>query len=254
MLVVDRDAVTHSDARLLAHLSADEPMQNASLICDLYLRDARRHGRCCRRLSHEDLSAAPFAADGEELDSVSRETLLDTRLTDHRGGFYVLRLVEGRLSIPELRWCRCAGSAADPAVPASLREVVGRLESYEPAVTLTRQILAVCGSDAEASTAVLEAELLRVQKSPIVLNRRLREVTLAMLDRDELSMSEIAVRCGRIKRDSRGNTSGETSWLARRLGLLPDGGGDTPTPWIHSDVLGLIACQGLGISPREVEA
>ncbi len=66
-------------------------------------------------------------------------------------------------------------------------------------------------------------------------------------------MSEIAIRCGRVKRDSRGNESGETSWLARRLGLLPEGGHSTPTPWIHSDVLGLIARQGLGVSPREVE-
>jgi hypothetical protein len=66
-------------------------------------------------------------------------------------------------------------------------------------------------------------------------------------------MSEIAIRCGRVKRDRRGNESGETSWLARRLGLLPEGGQSTPTPWIHSDVLALIARSGLGLSPREVE-
>ncbi len=30
----------------------------------------------------------------------------------------------------------------------------------------------------------------------------------------ELSMSEIAIRCGRVKRDRSGNESGETSWLA----------------------------------------
>ena len=66
-------------------------------------------------------------------------------------------------------------------------------------------------------------------------------------------MSEIAIRCGRIKRDRRGNVSGETSWLARRIGLLPEGGGDEPTPWVHSDVLALIARDGLGVSPREVE-
>jgi hypothetical protein len=66
-------------------------------------------------------------------------------------------------------------------------------------------------------------------------------------------MSEIAMRCGRVKRDSAGNESGETSWLARRLGILPEGGRDTPTPWVHSDVLALIARLGLGISPREVE-
>ena len=31
------------------------------------------------------------------------------------------------------------------------------------------------------------------------------------------------MRCGRAKRDSSGNESGETSWLARRVGLLPEG-------------------------------
>ncbi len=68
-----------------------------------------------------------------------------------------------------------------------------------------------------------------------------------------ISASEIAIRCGRVKRDSRGNVTGETSWLARRIGLAPEGGGSTPTPWVHSDVLGLIARRGLGVSPREVE-
>ena len=77
--------------------------------------------------------------------------------------------------------------------------------------------------------------------SPIVLNRALREVVLERVERGELSMSEIATRCGRVKHDSNGNESGETSWLGRRLGLLPEGGKSSPTPWIHSDVLALIA-------------
>jgi len=93
----------------------------------------------------------------------------------------------------------------------------------------------------------------RVQDSPIVLNRKLRETVLETTERQGLSMSEIAIRCGRVKRDAAGNESGETSWLARRLGILPEGGRDAPTPWVHSDVLGLIARDGLGISPREVE-
>jgi hypothetical protein len=103
------------------------------------------------------------------------------------------------------------------------------------------------------STVVLRSELARVERSPIVLNRRLREVTLACMQREELSLSEIAIRCGRVKRDGGGGQSGETSWLARRLGLLPEGGKDAPTPWIHSDTLALIARRGLGLSPREVE-
>ena len=86
-----------------------------------------------------------------------------------------------------------------------------------------------------------------------MLDRGLRESVLDAVERQGLSMSEIAIRCGRVKLDRNGNESGETSWLARRLGLLPEGGRDAPTPWVHSDVLALIARCGLGISPREVE-
>jgi hypothetical protein len=66
-------------------------------------------------------------------------------------------------------------------------------------------------------------------------------------------MSEIAIRCGRFKRDRSGRRSGETSWLARRIGQMPEGGQARPTPWIHSDTLALIARDGLGLSPHEVE-
>jgi hypothetical protein len=59
--------------------------------------------------------------------------------------------------------------------------------------------------------------------------------------------------CGRIKHDRRGNGSGETSWLARRVGLLPSTAGARPNPWVHSDTLALIARDGLGVAPREVE-
>ena len=48
----------------------------------------------------------------------------------------------------------------------------------------------------------------------------------ARLARGDLTMSEIAIRCGRCKRDRRGNVSGETSWLARRIGLAPEAGRD----------------------------
>ena len=81
----------------------------------------------------------------------------------------------------------------------------------------------------------------------------LRETALATIERQGMSMSEIAMRCGRVKRDSRGRSSGETTWLARRLGIVPSAGEDAPTPWIHTDVLALIAREGLRVSPREVE-
>jgi hypothetical protein len=99
----------------------------------------------------------------------------------------------------------------------------------------------------------LAAELARLAESPIVLNRRLREAVQARLARGDVTMSEIAIRCGRVKQDRRGNTSGETSWLGRRLGLLPEGGADQPTPWVHSDTLALIARDGLAMSPNQVE-
>ena len=134
-----------------------------------------------------------------------------------------------------------------------MREAIASLESYEPVRTLTVHALAAARDGHELSTAVLRAELARLQQSPIVLNRGLREMVLACVERDGLSMSEIAIRCGRVKRGADGHESGETSWLARRLGLLPEGGKPAPTPWIHSDVLALIARRGLGVSPREVE-
>ncbi len=93
----------------------------------------------------------------------------------------------------------------------------------------------------------------RLAGSPIVLNRGLREAVQRELRLGVLSMSEIALRCGRAKRDRRGNSSGETSWLARRIGQKPEGAEQRPCPWIHSDVLALIARDGLSISPNEVE-
>ena len=102
------------------------------------------------------------------------------------------------------------------------------------------------------SVVTLLAEVQRVDSSPIVLNRGLREAVLRAVERGH-SLSAIAIRCGRVKRDRRGNVSGETSWLGRRLGLLPEGGCQRPTPWVHSDVLALIARRGLGLCPREVE-
>jgi hypothetical protein len=127
------------------------------------------------------------------------------------------------------------------------------LQDYEPMCSLTHSAIRFHGDDVEVSTSVLAAELTRVRESPIVLNRRLREVVLAAVERETVSMSELAIRCGRTKSGCRGTESGDTSWLARRIGLMPESGQREPTPWIHSDVLALIARRGLGISPREVE-
>jgi hypothetical protein len=105
-----------------------------------------------------------------------------------------------------------------------------------------------------ARNMFLHSSLFRMDVSKIVLNRGLRQAVLAAAAAQGLSMSEIAVRCGRVKHDSKGKESGETSWLARRLGIAPEGGESTPTPWIHSDVLALIALllgvQGRRLSPN----
>jgi hypothetical protein len=157
------------------------------------------------------------------------------------------------MSIPELRWWRQDADEADVRPEAvSVRDVIGKLESYEPVRSITARALAAHSSDPSISTAVLHAQLRRIDASPIVLNRGLRETVLSAV-RQGVSMSEIAIRCGRVKRDAGGHTSGETSWLARRIGQLPEGGESTPAPWIHSETLALIARQGLGVAPREVE-
>ncbi|HSZ13463.1 MAG TPA: hypothetical protein VK790_05465 [Solirubrobacteraceae bacterium] len=250
-LVVDRYRATHGDARLVAHLAADEPAENAALICARYLEDVAAGASHCRPLDAQDAHATPFDPHEAELEALAVSAADPP--ADRRGWSYSIESMPGEMAIPELRWCRRGPGDLAESEPASLREAIAALESYEPLCSLTRRALALHVQRGEVSTAVLRAELARVQESPIVLNRRLREVVLAIVARGDLSMSEIALRCGRIKRDRKGNESGETSWLARRLGVLPEGGRGAPTPWIHSDVLALIARQGLGISPREVE-
>ena len=250
VLVVDRDASTLGDRRLVAHLAADEPRCNAALVCEHYLRDPA--GRWCRNVIQEDLEVEPFPEEAET-GPAGEAVPCAAELTDTHGRAYSLELHAAGMSIPELRWCRCPAAEQCSPEPISMREAIASLESYEPVRTLTRRALALHRDDPTVSVAVLRAERARMDVSKIVLNRGLRQAVLAAAAAQGLSMSEIAVRCGRVKHDSKGKESGETSWLARRLGIAPEGGESTPTPWIHSDVLALIARRGLGISPREVE-
>lgn len=258
VLVIDRDATTMADRRLVAHLAPDEPAENAQIVCAHYVADVE--GRWCRRVSSDDLREAPLhgakatiaaTGDGEAIDLASE---VDRELSDANGGTYRLEIVQTERSSSELRWCRRSASRHDRQV-LSLREVVGRLESYEPARSITASALLTHHFDRSVSVCSLSVELERIGTSSTVLNRALREAVLAAISRDELlSMSEIALRCGRVKRDRRGVSSGETTWLARRLGLANDGMTGDPTPWVHCDVLALIAREGLGVAPREVEA
>jgi len=254
VLVVDRDELTLGDLRLVALLGAEESAENAALVCDHYLRDERR-GRC-RRVGAEDLTGRRHP--GEEAcepgGAVYKTALVGHRASARGDVVYRLELVRTETAARELRWCRRLrrGGPAAP-VPLCLRETVGALERYEPVCELTCRALRRYRDDASVSTTVLRGELERLRESPIVLNRKLREAVLVASERHGLSLSEIAFRCERVKRDSRGNASGDTSWLARRVGILPESGSSRPTPWVHSDVLALIAREGLGISPREVE-
>jgi hypothetical protein len=251
VLVVDRDASSARDTRLVAQLAADEPPANASIACESYVRRATEEVIRCRRIEPEDFSAAGEFAPAQP--RIAHGTV-DPEIRDRHGRVYSLDLLDAGMSIPELRWRRrAAGVRAGAVRTVSVRETIACVEAYEPLRALTHRALVACAERDDVSVAVLRLELERVLRSPIVLNRKLRETVLAVSREQDLSMSEIAIRCGRVKRDRAGNISGETSWLARRLGLLPEGGRDAPTPWIHTDVLAIIARRGLGVSPREVE-
>jgi len=250
VLVLDRDAATLCDRRLVAHLAADEPRENAELVCRHYLEDT--HGRWCRGVRPEDLQTGPLVP--SEHDERGEPNGQHSCVVDSDGNAYRLGLVAGERAALQLRWCCHSAQADDPSWEhTSLREVIAALESYEPMRTLTERAIACHGEDSNVTLTRLRGEFDRLCASPVVLNRGLREAVLDAIDRRGMSMSEIALRCGIVKRDRRGNLSGETSWLARRIGIMPEGGRTTITPWIHSDVLGAIARKGLGISPREVE-
>jgi hypothetical protein len=243
-------------ARLVAHLAADEPAENARAVCAMYLTAA--HRRPCRALTREDFQVAfgegVSSAAGADAREAHGDISPERELVDRHGSAHRLERLDASLSIPELRWRRYAHERdAERPRTVSLREVIGALESYEPALSLTLSAIERHGHDPRVSVALLRAEHERASLSPIVLNRGLREAVHELLARGEASISEIAIRCGRVKQGPRGTVSGETSWLARRIGQLPEGGRTEPTPWVHTDVLALIARQGLHVSPREVE-
>ena len=240
-LLVDRRSGDGGGARLLAHLSSDEPDSNAALVARQFLADRSRRARPLRP---SDFHSAPEGLAARPLP----EPYVPTVLVDPAGRRYALR-ASG--SPRELRWQRERAGA--PPRRISAREVIAALEDYEPVCSLTRAAVARFRADRTISVAALAVELRRIETSPIVLNRRLREAVLAAVSDRERSLSAIAMACGRVKRDRRGNGSGETSWLARRVGLLPAGGTARPNPWVHSDTLALIAREGLGLAPREVE-
>jgi len=62
-LLIDRRRRDGGDARLLAHLSREEPDDNARLVCREYLGDPRRSARPLRA---DDLLATPDGADNRD--------------------------------------------------------------------------------------------------------------------------------------------------------------------------------------------
>lgn len=240
-LIVDWRCDRRADARLVGELAADEPPENAAILASLYLDDPSDL-RCRALRAHDLYGEMPRSSDHltEELHKL---------LCDEHGATYELRTL-GEDSYPELRWtCRLGPGELEPI---RLRDVVGRLQTYEPVLALTRRALADHESRDGISICCLRAELQRVEQSPLLLNRRLREAVLERVE-SGLSLSEIAKRCGRTKR-TKGACSGETSWLTRRIGVRPEHGEEDPTPWVHTDVLARIARDGLALAPLDVEA
>lgn len=246
MLVVDRDAATLRDRRLLAHLDAGEPAGNAELVCRDYLsRPERPHPR--RLLPGDLLAVPPQDARGPSRPAGEHPAI------DVHGRVHRLWRVQGADGRPQLRWGRSSSADAHAFEPLSLRTLIGTLERYEPVRSITAAAIGTHRRDRAVSVRHLQGEYRWLCTSPVVLNRALREAVLRATAGGALTMGEIALRCGVLKRDRRGRRGGETSWLARRVGLMPEGGAKHVTPWIHSDVLALIAREGLRVSPREVE-
>jgi len=235
---------------VVARIAASEPPENAAMIAEMYLADEPRRGRC-RLLGADDLARTRPASSPTSIESTVLE---HAPLLDGEGYCFRIRELTTGRSVPELRWARSRlHDEQEPPEPVTLRDVVARLEDYEPARALTIEALAAYREDPSCSTCTLDGELQRLQASTIVLNRGLREAVRGAVKFRGLSMSEIALRCGRTKRDRAGRVSGETSWLARRIGQVPESGEQHPSPWVQNDVLALIARDGLRVCPCEVE-
>lgn len=246
-LLVDRRDGPDGDMLLVAHIAEGEAAElsidNERLIAELYLADPSRGH--CRLVCPEDLHGEPLAREAAEIDP---SQVICAGQTHYR----IAKLVRNPGERPrrELRWTRCTPDGRPTSV-VTLREVIGALEDYEPASLMTLAVITRCRSATKPiATGALAHELRHVEASPIVLNRRVREAALSFVGSGLTTWSDIARRCGRRRPDG----SGETSWVKRRLGVMPDGGQDHPTQWAHQAVLASIARDGLGIDPHLVGA
>ena len=243
-LLVDRRETDGTDARLLAHLASDEPDANARLVCSEFLADASRGAR---RLRATDFGAQPEGdGPGPQPSCVSpggphrrrRPALFPALERNARRAALAPRVPPPgwRAALPQRARRRRGARGLRAGLRADSRRR-GAVSSRPPGF----------GLDARRSSCGASS---RVRSCSTGGCARLCSTRCS---EHGTSFSAIAMACGRIKHDRRGNGSGETSWLARRVGLLPSTPGARPNPWVHSDTLALIARDGLGIAPREVE-
>ncbi len=159
------------------------------------------------------------------------------RVIEHAGKRYELSVVDRTLA-----W-RCDGAVMRP------RMVVAALEDYEPVVSMTRAAVAEYTDNRRIRVATLDVACRELCNATVVLNRGLREAFMA----SGLTSTEVAARCGMTRYAKNKQLVGDSSWLQRRLGMRSESSTTVATPWIHTDVLALIARDGLGVAPREVE-
>jgi hypothetical protein len=214
----ETDRLVVVDNQVLAVLAAGEPDANARLV----ERDWRANGR--PRCAH---------VDGYRIDTDGVLTSLWVESGSER---FTIRLRDG-----QLQWVDDTGGVH------SVRDVVAACETYRPVVDATRTAISV---HHEPRCRKIEKELDRVMNSPMRLNRRLRTLVLDAIDNGD-SFSDIAAKCGVMKRTKTGGWCGDSSWVARRVGIRAERGRDIK--WVREDILAHIARHGLDVMPVEAE-
>ena len=121
-LVVDRTAPGW-DERLLAELYADEPRENAGIVCAMFLADTRRPR--CRQLTRHGVETAPAASEEARVASQAGPCL--AKLTDRHGRSYSVEATTSEESFPGLRWHRHT-----PGAPRTSSRCVPRSGCLKP--------------------------------------------------------------------------------------------------------------------------
>ncbi len=114
-LVIDRDRLTSGDRRLVAHLGADEPAENARIVCDLYMGDDRKR---CRQATMQDLYAPAMRGPDGRRSTASKPSraIHGKELRDATGNRYRLAPVAMRSPFQSFAG---TGAAEPPRLPSS---------------------------------------------------------------------------------------------------------------------------------------